>query len=166
MSRPLTPEELCSLIDSHFSTLVLFARQWSRDAAEDLVQDAFMQLVKRSPWEGRPEQPVAWLFQVVRNAAIDRHRRESRRQKHEENAAEQRPVWFETPPAIALRAEEIDMMLESLDPEKREIVVARIWGGLTFDEIAALLRQPRTTVYRHYTEALELMKKRYGNEEN
>ena len=166
MSRPLTPEELCSLIDSHFSTLVLFARQWSKDAAEDLVQDAFLQLVKRSPWEGRPEKPVAWLFQVVRNAAIDRHRKESRRQRHEENAVGQRSAWFETPPDAAFRTEEIEMMLESLDPEKREIVVARIWGGLTFDEIADLLGMSRTTVYRHYTEALQSMKKRYGNEEN
>lgn len=166
MSRPLTPDELCSLIDSHFSALVLFARQWSKDGAEDLVQDAFLQLVKRSPWEGMPEQPVAWLFQVVRNGAIDRHRKESRRQRHEENAALDKPGWFETPPDAALRAEEIEAMLKSLEPEQREIVVARIWGGLTFDEIAALLRRSRTTIFRNYAEALESMKKRYGNEES
>ena len=83
MSRPLTPEELCSLVDAHFASLLLFARQWAIDGAEDLVQDAFLQLVKRSYWEGRPEQPVAWLFQVVRNGAIDRYRKEKRRQKYE-----------------------------------------------------------------------------------
>jgi DNA-directed RNA polymerase specialized sigma24 family protein len=49
MTRPLTPEELCSLIDDHFSTLVLFARQWSPNDADDLVQDAFLKLVKQSP---------------------------------------------------------------------------------------------------------------------
>lgn len=161
MSRSLTPEDLCSLVDDHFATLLVFARQWVRDGAEDLVQDAFLQLVKRLPWEGCPEQPVAWLFRVVRNGAIDRHRKENRRRQYEQHRAEEEPLYFAPPPGSDLRAEEIDALLRSLSPRQREIVVARIWGGLTFDEIADMLETPRTTIYRQYNEALQSIRNQF-----
>lgn len=160
MNRTLTPEELCTLVDTHFSTLLVFARQFSISAAEDLVQDAFLQLVKRSQWEGRPDQPLAWLFQVVRNAAIDRHRKETRQQRHEETLQQDENLRFLLPNDAAEKTEEIEAMLALLTPQKREIVVARIWGSLSFDEIAVLLGLSRTTAFRHYTEALETMKRR------
>jgi RNA polymerase sigma-70 factor (ECF subfamily) len=47
-----------------------------------------------------------------------------------------------------------------LPPEQREVVIARIWGGLTFDEIAALVRDSRTTVHRRYNEALATLRER------
>ncbi len=162
----MNPEELCTLIETHFSTLLLYARQWGKDCAEDVVQDAFLRLVKRSHWEGRPEQPVAWLFQVVRNGAIDRVRKEQTRQKHAENLAAENPVRFEMPPEAAIQAEEIEKMLELLSQDQRAILIERIWGGLTFEEIATLRRTSRTTVFRTYTDALETIRRKYGNEKN
>ena len=160
----LTPDELCQLVDSHFSTLVLYARGWNPEEAEDLVQDAFLQLVKRSHWEGRPEQPIAWLFRVVRNRAIDRFRRDRKRVEREESFAKDRLSRFETGRNATFYGEEIASELDAMPPEQREIVLARIWGGLTFDEIAELLASSRTTVYRLYTEALATMKQRFSHD--
>jgi len=47
-----------------------------------------------------------------------------------------------------------------LPMEQREIVIPRIWGGLTFDEIAALTGDSRTTVHRRYGEALETLREK------
>ena len=163
MNPPLSPEDLCSLIDNHFATLLLYASQWDADWADDLVQDAFLRLVRRSHWEGRPPQPLAWLFQVIRNGAIDRRRKQKTVQKHEESvAAEKTPIRFETPENVAIRADEIESMLTLLSQEQREIVVQRIWGGLTFDEIAAIHKTSRTTIFRTYSEAIAAMKKSTG----
>jgi len=162
MLTPLSPEELCSLIDDHFSILLLYARQWDADGADDLVQDAFLQLVRRSRWEGRPPQPLAWLFQVVRNGAIDLGRKKKTAKNHEEAiAAEKKPIRFETPENAIIRADEIQVLLAALPQEQREIVVERIWGGLSFDEIATLHKTSRTTVFRTYTDAIAKMKKKY-----
>ena len=90
--QPLKPDDLCRLIDAHSSTLVLYARQWDAADAEDVVQEAFLRLVRRATWEGKPENPVAWLFTAVRNAAIDRLRKAKRRQKHEQQAAAERSI--------------------------------------------------------------------------
>lgn len=42
--------------------------------AEDVVQDAYLKLLE-APVATEVHQPVAYLFQLVRNLAIDRHRR-------------------------------------------------------------------------------------------
>ena len=158
--QPLKPDELCRLIDTHSATLILYARQWHPNDADDVVQEALLRLVRRAQWEGKPENPVAWLFTAVRNEAIDQHRKTKRRQRHEQLAMAERPVWLETPPDSSLQSAELLEFLDTLPPEQREVVVTRIWGGLTFDEIAALVGDSRTTVHRRYNEALTTLQER------
>jgi len=59
--------------------LVLLARQWC-GTPEDVVQEAFLKLSAATPI---PNHPAAWLFRVVRNAAVSAGRSERRRGKHE-----------------------------------------------------------------------------------
>ena len=158
--QPLKPDELCRLIDTHSAALILYAKQWNPADAEDVVQETFLRLVRRAQWEGKPENPIAWLFTAVRNEAIDRLRKAKRRQKHEQQAMTERPIWLEIPPDTSLRSGELLDVLDTLPPEQREIVVARIWGGLTFDEVAALTGDSRTTVHRRYGEALETLRRK------
>lgn len=47
-----------------------------RQRAEDVVQDAYLKINEIAP-SFVAQQPVAYLFRVVRNLAIDRHRRAS-----------------------------------------------------------------------------------------
>ncbi len=63
----MTPTEIARLIDAHAAPLVLYARQWC-DAPEDVVQEAFIKLVRQSR---PPADAVAWLYRVVRNGALD-----------------------------------------------------------------------------------------------
>ena len=64
------PDLLGRLIDEHAAALVLYARQWCA-APEDVVQDAFVKLVSQKQ---PPDKALAWLYRVVRNAAIDASR--------------------------------------------------------------------------------------------
>jgi RNA polymerase sigma-70 factor (ECF subfamily) len=43
--------------------------------AEEVVQEALLQALKRWPFGGVPEKPVAWLYRVAHNLALDRLRR-------------------------------------------------------------------------------------------
>ena len=157
---PLKPDDLCRWIEIHGAALILYAKQWNADDAEDVVQETFLRLVRRAQWEGKPENPAAYLFTAVRNEAIDRLRKAKRRKRHEHQAATERPIWLETPPDSTLRADELMKSLDALPMEQREVVIARIWGGLTFDEIAALTGDSRTTVFRRYGEALEVLREK------
>jgi len=148
-------EELVAIVDQRFAALVLYARSWNLDAAEDLVQDAFLKLVDQPK---RPENPMAWLCKTVRNAAISRHRQMLRRQKHETEAAKRKPDWFV--PNDTLLAKEAAEKLTELWPDQREVIILRIWNQLSFDEIAELMGTPKTSVFRTFTEALEELRRK------
>ena len=151
----LTAEELVEIVDKRFPALVLYARSWNVNAAEDIVQEAFLKLVEQPK---RPDNPVAWLCKTIRNAAITRHRKMERQRKHETEAARQKPDWFV--PADSLLAKEAAEKLAEFPPEQREIVVLRIWNQLSFDEIADLTGTPKTSVFRMYSETLKELKRR------
>ncbi|MCL2349112.1 MAG: sigma-70 family RNA polymerase sigma factor [Planctomycetaceae bacterium] len=155
------PEDMVKVIDAHFASLVLFARQWDGTSAEDIVQNAFLKLLKHSTKKGQPEQVLPWLFQVVRNEAVSRYRKNARREKHEQQYAAERSQWFDSDDGKTLESAELVAVLKTLPLEQREIVVMRIWGGLSFDEIAKLTGDSRTTVFRKYNDTLDELRKKY-----
>lgn len=120
----MTADELTRLIDRHAGPLVLYARQWT-DAPEDVVQTALLKLVRL----GRPpENPVPWLYTVVRNAARDAQRSARRRTKYETRRAEHAPNWFEDD-TTGMDGETATAALADLPDDVREIVIAHLWGG-------------------------------------
>jgi DNA-directed RNA polymerase specialized sigma24 family protein len=83
-------ELLSRLLDEHGAALVLYAQQWSR-SREDVVQDAFIQLMKQRP---PPLNAGGWLYRVVRNGAISRSRSQGRRTRLETAAGAEREAWL------------------------------------------------------------------------
>jgi RNA polymerase sigma-70 factor (ECF subfamily) len=57
------------------------------DVAEEAVQDAFTEAVRRWPSAGLPPSPAGWIITTARNRAINRLRRESSRQDRHAQAA-------------------------------------------------------------------------------
>jgi RNA polymerase sigma factor (sigma-70 family) len=109
------------------------------------VQDAFLKLVEvRRP----PDDPAAWLFTVVRNRALDLAKADRRRVKRELAARPAR--WFVEPEIDGLDAERAVAALERLPAELRETIVARLWGGLTFEQIAAVGGCSASSAFRRY----------------
>jgi RNA polymerase sigma factor (sigma-70 family) len=158
MGERLSYEDMAAIVDAHADALLLFARQWSDATAADVVQEAFLQLVRRVQANDPPKNVVAWLYRVVRNELITQYHASQRARAREERVAAERPEWFE--PALdtrldAMRAAEL---LHTLPVEQRETVVARIWGGLSFDEIADLTRTSRSTAHRRYLTAIETLR--------
>lgn len=148
------PEIVGRLFDEHAEALVLFARQRLPNP-DDVVQDAFVKLARLPQ---TPENVVAWLYKVVRNGAIDAARRANRRLKRERYASI-REAWFDSTDD-SIDAQTATKLLDELDPDIREIVVARIWGGLTFDEIAQITGVSLATARRRYLEGLAELQER------
>jgi RNA polymerase sigma-70 factor (ECF subfamily) len=153
----MSPAELARLIDAHAAPLVLYARQWC-DEPEDVVQEALLRLVR----QGRPPRDaVAWLYRVVRNGALDVAKRARRRQRRETGAA--RPVrWFIEPDVDGLDAESAVAALQRLGAEQREVIVARHWGGLSFEQIAEVAGCSASTAFRRYTAGVEALRQQLG----
>jgi RNA polymerase sigma-70 factor (ECF subfamily) len=150
----ITPEELGRLYRKHAAALRLYVRQWPC-GAEDLVQDAFIKLAEQSP---APDQVLPWLYRVVRNATLAAGRGEARRRRRQDrmSAAE---AWFGTV-EDRIDGHEATRLLAELPLEQREVVVARIWGGLTFEEVACLAGCSLPTAHRRYQAGLAALRER------
>jgi RNA polymerase sigma factor (sigma-70 family) len=157
MSR-ISPEVIARLFDRHAAALELFAAQWFR-APADVVQEAFLQLMR----QGRvPDRPVAWLYRVVRNGAISAARRDTRRQRNEQTAIVQTRLPLKADGESPLDAELAARALEALPDEKREVIIARIWGGLTFEEIGEFAEISSSEAHRRYEASLASLRKTLG----
>jgi len=152
----MEPEFFGRLVDQHAAALVLYARQWCT-VPEDVVQEAFLKLVAQRQ---APANPVAWLYRVVRNAAVSAARTQRRRQRHETAAAALAPAWFADDEARGLDAATAAAALQTLPLEEREVIVAHLWGGLTFDQVAELVGGSSSTAHRRYVAGLATLRER------
>ena len=143
-------------VKKHAAALTLYARQFfdngSFHAAEEVVQEVFYRL---SGQPNLPENLVGWLNTAVRNGAISAARSDKRRERRE---ATRQPPLFQPDDDGPLDTEKIALCLAKLDGECREVVTLHIWSDLPFSEIASLLGKPKTTVWRLYKEALEMLR--------
>jgi DNA-directed RNA polymerase specialized sigma24 family protein len=154
--RVMGPDELGRLVDRHAPALVLYARQWC-SAPEDVVQEAFLKLVAQKP---PPRDALAWLYCVVRRMALTASRSEQRRRRHEGVAAGRASPWFTPDPVGGLDGDAAAAALRALPAEEREVIVARLWGGLTFEQIGELTGSSSSTVHRRYVAGLSALRER------
>lgn len=147
--------------DAHGSALVLFARQWLRRHAdaEDAVQDGFVRF-----WRNRDSanDKPAYLYACVRSAALDHLRSESRRRTREHIVAVDNKVketsMLQTLAEPQDTTDVIESALTRLPRDQREVVVMKVWGGLTFAGIAAALEINANTAASRYRLALSALR--------
>lgn len=139
--------------------LLLCARQWTRSLAdaEDVVQEAFVRFWRHQ--RSLPGEPMALLITSVRRAAFDLARREGRRIAREERVAADEPqAYFQTPADGDDRRAAIEAALRRLPDEQREVLVLKIWGELTFEQIATELGLSANTAASRYRYALAALR--------
>jgi RNA polymerase sigma-70 factor, ECF subfamily len=150
--------------------LATLARQLGDlDAAEDAVQEAFVEAMRTWPRRGVPENPGAWITTTARNRALDRVRRESRREAKEKEARatgpDSEPSGPPDPPDPASgdgqEPEPADDQLRliftcchpALAPAAQVALTLRLVCGLQTAEIARAFLQPEATVAQRLVRA-------------
>jgi len=126
------------------------------DIAEDAAAEAFATAVERWPADGVPPNPGAWLTTTASHKAIDRIRRESKRDDKQREA--QRVNDHDAPePLGAIDDERLRLIFTCCHPalamETRVALTLRMVGGLTVAEIARAFLVPETTVGQRITRA-------------
>jgi RNA polymerase sigma-70 factor (ECF subfamily) len=167
-----SPEDWRACFQRLGPRLLLFARQWlpSLADAEDAVQEAFIRFWRKH--RGFQAGNQGLLFAAVRSAALDLLRRDSRRVRREQAAFFDGGGAFATDAAGSLfeaaesspgSSQEQTRLLESavrqLPPEQREVVTLKVWGELTFAEIATALGISQNTAASRYRYALCTLRK-------
>jgi len=126
-----------------------------RDLAEDALQEAFTRLLRM---ERAPQNLKAYVFQSVRNTAIDLVRKNQNTIPLSEDyifnssdnpRTQTEKREFQTRVAAALKA---------LSEDERETIVQHLYADLTFDEIAGMRQKPPGTVASWYRRGIEKLR--------
>jgi RNA polymerase sigma-70 factor (ECF subfamily) len=134
----------------------LTARIGSRDRAADVLQEVFVRVVESRRRFRKVENPIGYVFQIARNEAI---RFNARRKRHE--AVQLNPAELFASIDRSSDREQAELAAAALNriaPDERELVELKIFGGLTFREIAELTGLPQATVATTYRRALERLR--------
>ena len=140
--------------------MLLFARQQTRSEADaqDVVQEAVVECWRRQS-DGVP--PAAGIiFATIRRRAIDLGRRADRRAGREDVAARAIPeAWFDGGVEERETSRLIQEAMNRLPDNYREVVTLKVWGELTFAEIAGALEIPANTAASRYRYGLAELRK-------
>lgn len=118
----------------------LSRRTLDRAVAEDLTSITFLKALESiRSFDPSRGAFLAWLYRIARNALIDYYRSHARRTENIET------VWDLPSEDVTSRAAEqsldakaLHAALQTLKPASREIVLLRIWEGLSYAEIAEI----------------------------
>lgn len=126
--------------------LLRYARATRAPDPEDVVGETFLRAVRGlGSFEGDERGFRAWLFTLARNRIVDDHRKLVRRRTEPlpvEVLAEIGPhADAETEAMRALAEDRVRSVLDRLTPDQRDVLLLRILGGLTIEEVATVVRK-------------------------
>ena len=137
-------EKLGILFERHHLRLFNFFLRMTGDraASEDLVQEVFVRMLKyRKSFRERGEF-TSWMFALARNVSADYFGRRPRVTVADEAELDERPSGDPLPLEQLELAESLEQLrgaLLKLPEEKRELLLLTRSGGLTYEQIAAIL---------------------------
>jgi RNA polymerase sigma-70 factor (ECF subfamily) len=178
-ARQHDPAALQSLVDRYAGRVygLLYRLTGRPDAAEELVQETFLRVVRTIEQYEHAGRFEAWLFRIAANLARDRFRKRKRRgetvsldqtphpgtPRVDELAGDSRD-----PAQQVVAAEErarLEAALQRLNDPEREILLLRHHGELSFREIAELLDIPLGTALARAHRALKRLRAELGQED-
>ena len=125
-----------------------------RASAEELVQDTFLKLIKRPPFMLSGGSLKPWLFRVAGNLAKDFKRRQSRLQ-----TVETIPEEAESSHTRLGNKQDTEYYLAQLPEDIRMVVSLRIYGDLSYQEIANQMKIPVGTATWRMKHGLDTLRK-------
>ena len=149
---------MAMLIRAHQKSVYSLALRMlgTRDLAEDLAQDVFMQMSEHLHRIESNQHLTFWLRKVTSHKAIDRLRHRGRVEftPLQDEAQPSDPVEHRDP----LLQKRIGALLQSLAPAARAVVLLRFQEDLDPHDIARTLEMPINTVKSHLKRSLDILR--------
>lgn len=140
----------------------------SREEAEDILQDVFIQVWRRAKdFDEKRGRPFTWLVTLARSRAIDRLRQLGARQRLATGAAQEQTEMVSDALSDTIRMaqrETVRQALAELPEEQRNTLVLAYFDGLTQSEIAAKLHAPLGTIKTRMRSGMIKLRALLGNQ--
>jgi len=148
--------------ESTVYNLALRMLQDPEEAAET-TQDVFLRAYRSIRRFRGSARFSTWLYRIAANRCLSRLRR--RPPGTGPPAAPREPASPETQEANLLRAERarrVTRALRELGPDQRAVVELKIFQDRSFEEVAAILDAPVSTIKSRFYTSLEILRRRLG----
>jgi len=154
MNETETNGDWCQpLYERKAAGLILYGRALglSHGEAEDVLQTTFLALLQLPQ---RPDDPEHYCLRAFRNRAMNFHRSLWRRLAREWESVR----WFEGGSGRDEAEVEAVRRLADLPAQQREVIVLKIWNGMTFEAIGRLLDVSANTAAGRYRYGINKLK--------
>jgi len=151
-----------SLFAQEGTALVRLARLFTddRNAAEDLVQEAFIRLHRSVDRIRDPDKAAPYLRSILLNLARDHNRRGLMSLRHAEALTpDSSPEAPEDRVILNDQQSKVIEALEDLPPRQRECLLLRFYFDLTEREIGATLQISPNSVKTHCRRGMDSLRK-------
>ena len=159
-------QAFAELVRTHVDLVYSAARRQVRDdaAAQDVTQQVFVLLAAKARSIRSGEAVAGWLLATTRYVALNSHRAEGRRRRHEREAAvmheQQRsgggvPRWEAIAPLL-------DEAVAKLKREDRDAVALRYFQGRSVADVAALLGVSQEAAQKRLSRAVERLRELFA----
>lgn len=157
--RRLAPESFHRLYELQANALNSFAYSLLRDqaAAEDAVQQAFLELVKAAPGiRGDGRSLRAWLYRSVRYRCLDELRRRQRRREDLHGEIPDTLVQLDQSPG---GGGDLEAAMTLLTDQQRQVLFLRHVVGMSGHEVATVLQTNAPAVFATASRAERRLRK-------
>ncbi|MCV9919259.1 sigma-70 family RNA polymerase sigma factor [Pseudomonas sp. BT-42-2] len=147
-------------MEHYYRELVSFlsARLGNRQAAEDVIHDAYVRVLERNEPE-QIENPRAFLYRTAMNLVIDRHRRHLVRKAEPLEVLDLDERWHSPAPSQSMQMNQrlalMQRALDELSAPCRDSFLLRKLDGMSHQQIAEHLGISRSLVEKHIVNAMK-----------
>jgi RNA polymerase sigma-70 factor, ECF subfamily len=154
------PTAFAALVGAHQQIVYSLALRMlgTRDLAEDLAQDVFMQLNSHLKSIESAKHLLFWLRQVTTYRAIDQLRRRSRIEMR--SLGEEEQLFSPVDGGDPLLERHLRQLIADLSPPARAVLLLRYQEDLDPIDIARTLDMPINTVKSHLKRSLDILRQR------
>ena len=125
-----------------------------QSAAEDVIQDVFVQIWEKAPlYDSTRGKPLTWAVTMTRNKAIDRLRSQQRRNRLRDEMETHASIFEEFSDRSSLdevqsaeKGELIRQAVRQLSKEQRQAIELAFFSGMSQSEIAETVGEPLGTI--------------------
>ena len=138
----------------------IYYKTWHQETAEDLTSLTFLKALNAiKKFNSEKGTFSSWLYQIARNNISD-HFRSLKSTTDIEDAWDIKDnIDILADTDAKLKLEKLREGLSILSSEQREIVILRLWEGLSHKEIADIMQKKEATVKVSYSRAVSKIKK-------
>ena len=131
---------------------------------DDLLGEVMLQIVRDLPsFDGGEREFRAWAFTIAHHRLLDERRRGVRRPAEPTPATELERLGprgdTEEDALRALSAERVGRLLARLSPDQQNVILLRVLGGLTSEEVAQVIGKSAGAVKALQRRGLEVLKR-------